>query len=653
MTEQTGHHGCEPQYPQGDAIKNVVTVERGAAPGVGGVENARWRARLTIFAVVALGVFLFGWRMSQRGIWSAHEGRAAQNAARMLQTGEWLIPRLYTDDVDVQKPPLYYWTVASISAPRKYKVTPLTVRMPATVAAVIGLILVLRMGQKIWDLETGIFAAVILATTTRYAWLGRVGRIDMPLAVLCLAALYAFWRETTVAGPNGRFGRLATFYVCLAAAVLLKGPVALILILGPVGTYLLAVGEPIVPFFHRGARETWRRYHLGIGLAVVALIAGPWFAYAAWTTGGEFFWDFFVYHNLERALGTSSELKSGPVWFYIPRLLADCFPWSILLPAVATSVWKHRGQWRHPTNGAAPAYLFLLSWVGFQFLFLSLVSFKRTDYLLPVYPALALFLAGWLRDRSLRFERRIHSRPVGNPRRRARTVLVSAFLVAMVVAPLLVWASIEFRKKGIVKSIFKIDLVERYLNVTDRFMMDHVERILRDNWPLLGIMGLVIVGCVWVLHTGWYDRRNRRIIAALAVPWVVCFLFQIHLFLPAVDPLREMSRFGELIRTLATKDRTLYYFDKFDADLVFHAGRPARMVGDWDDLARLSHSPDRTFVVLRASQLEYVQRDTRMGRWFPVVDNRQTAFGEHREARVLVTNQPFALSELPNAGTTR
>lgn len=612
-----------------------------------------WTRRMVLAAgiLVVSGFFLFGWDMSHRGIWSAHEGRAAQNASSMLQTGDWLIPRLFTDEIDVQKPPLYYWSVAAISAPRKHKVTPLTVRMPATISAIVGLILILAMGTRMWNLETGIFAAVILATTTRYAWLSRVGRIDMPLTILCTASLYFFWRhylacQTAETGKNAN-RTLFGMYALAGFAVLLKGPVAILLILIPIMSFLLLNGIPFLPG-QQGAVRTWSNYRLGLGTLIVLAIAGPWFAYAIWHSKGDFFWDFFVYHNLERALGTSEELKAGPFWFYIPRFFVDAFPWSLLMPALVMSIWKHRGQWKEPVNQAAPAYLFLIAWIVSQFTFLSLVSFKRPDYLLPIFPAFALLLAGWLTDRAKRFSRRIASRPVRNPRRRARVVYLSALVLSCLTAPLLVWATIEFLKKGVVRSIFKIGLVEKYLNVTDRFMMEHVEKMLRDNWPLLGIAGCVIVGCIWTLHTGWHERRNRRIVASLAVPWLVCFAFQVHLFLPAIDPLREMARFGELIRMIASEDRTIYYFAKFDADLVFHAGRPARMVGDWDDLARLGMSQEPCFVVMKASHFEHLQRDDKRVAWVQVADNRQTAFGEHREARVLITNHPRFVATIPD-----
>ncbi|QDU61554.1 Undecaprenyl phosphate-alpha-4-amino-4-deoxy-L-arabinose arabinosyl transferase [Planctomycetes bacterium Pan216] len=618
--------------------------EEGAGTLWQGVRFPLW---VSVSMLLAFASFVFAWRVEERGLWSSHEGRAAQNAQQMLRTGHWLIPTLITNDPEVQKPPMYYWAVAAFSLLGGGEVSAWTVRLPSVLAALTGIGIVFLFGRRLWDLETGLLAGIILTTTTRYAWLARVGRIDMLLSLVVLLALFVFWREFHRDEQERTTKRWLGFYALLALGVLIKGPIAVVLTMLPIATYLWARGEPILPVAQRGAWGTWHRMRLLPGLLAVALIAGPWFAYAFWATQGAYFWEFVVHHNFDRALGTSSSLKSGPVWFYIPRLLVDCFPWSILLPAAGLTLWKHRQRLVQREDPWSQQYLFLLSWVISQFVLLTLVSFKRADYLLPVYPAVALLLAGWMRDRFARFEDRNATRPQRNPRRRARWVLISAFAMATLTAPLLLWATIEFLKKGVVESLMEFSLAERHLNLTDRFMMGHVERLLRENWPLLGISAVVIVGCVWLFQTGWHERRNQRMIAGLALPWLVCFLFQIHLILPAIDPLREMSRFAEVIRTLATPERPIYYFGKFDPDLVFHAGPPARLVGDWEELVSLGEGDKPCFVVMKASQLPWVKRDPRTRNWEVVADNRHTSFGDHRDARILLTNVPFAVADHP------
>ena len=615
---------------------------------------SRRRLTLTIVAILLGGWFLYGWQIAQRGLWSSHEGRAAQDAQAILDDGDWLVPHLFTGEPELQKPPLYYWMVACFGWLNHGHVDATSVRMPALLAGLAGLVVVFSLGRRMWDLETGLWATGILALSTRYAWLARVGRIDMPLCLIVTSSLALFWLTVAPkkAGSTEPLATLPRFvYVLLGLGVLLKGPVAIIMYGLPTVTYLAVTGVPIIPRLQPGWWETWKRFRVVSGIAIVLAITLPWFIYASIATDGEFFWSFFIYHNIERAVGSSEALKSGPVWFYIPRLFVDAFPWSLLLPALWYSLWHHRRKWwpayseRPGSEERTPKYLFLVCWSVSLFVFLSLVSFKRADYLLPAFPPVALLLAGWLRDRGWRRRTDEVMARMRHPRRRRRLILTSAAVLAVVMVPLLFWGGVEFLEKGLVHSLLKIDLLRDHLNETDVFMMTHVEQIMRQSWPILVIGGIVVVASVWLTYTGWHQNQQRRVLVGLAAPWLVGFLFQIHVLLPALDPLREMSRFARAIRAVAGQETTVYYFGKFDADLAFHIGRPARAIDDWESLVKLSQQPEPCFVVMKADQLDWVRRDPRLATWEPIVDNRKLAFGGHRDHRLLLASKLDAIAD--------
>jgi len=61
---------------------------------------------------------LFFHRLADRDLWSSHEARAGMDAQTMLDDGAWGLPRLFSGEPELQKPPLYYWLVASIAALR-------------------------------------------------------------------------------------------------------------------------------------------------------------------------------------------------------------------------------------------------------------------------------------------------------------------------------------------------------------------------------------------------------------------------------------------------------------------------------------------------------------------------------------------------------
>src|SRR5690349_20177279 len=87
---------------------------------------ARWLPRRTVrlprprpphlapLALLALCGSLFLQGIGSRDLWASHEARAAQNAQWMLDDGNWLLPRLYDGQVELQKPPAFYWLVAAV-----------------------------------------------------------------------------------------------------------------------------------------------------------------------------------------------------------------------------------------------------------------------------------------------------------------------------------------------------------------------------------------------------------------------------------------------------------------------------------------------------------------------------------------------------------
>ncbi|HTU21461.1 MAG TPA: phospholipid carrier-dependent glycosyltransferase [Gemmataceae bacterium] len=378
---------------------------------------------LAVICTIVLVVYLlFFHRLADRDLWSSHEARAAMDAQTILDDGIWGLPRLYDGRLELQKPPLYYWLVASLAWLRGGTVDAWAVRLPAAGAATLCVLLAgigLGIGRK--RPAAGLMAAAALATALHFTWLARIGRIDMPLTLsvtLALGGLYLARGRPR----RTRWPLLITAYLALAAGVLLKGPIGVVLPAATMCTYLLLELGPPTP-------RRWRSWtaalgELGVwwGVPVVAVLTLPWFVWANRATDGELFRVFIWHHNIERGWG-GSQLRSNPWWFYVPMFLGDFLPWSLLLPP---AVWwsYRRGLWRTDADAR-----FGLIWFSSVLLVLSCSRFKRADYLLPAYPGAAVFLgcAGqqWLREM--------------DPRRRQIAIAGLAALAASMVAGWLVW----------------------------------------------------------------------------------------------------------------------------------------------------------------------------------------------------------------------
>lgn len=296
----------------------------------------------------------------------------------MIWTGQWTVPHLYDRRLELQKPPLYYWLVATSARLRSGTVEAWDVRLPSALAALGGVLLLLWFGWQRGRPLAGLLAAVMLATMVHFTWLGRVGRIDMPLTLaigVALVGYYLAWIK--------RSHKLAATlaFVALAMAIMLKGPIGIVL------PAVVILGHIVVERMSLGAltRPSSPALSLLWGVPLVLLLTLPWFFWVNHQTQGEFFRVFFWHHNFQRGFGGDDELKAQPWWFYGVRLWPDLFPWCFLLPLALWFLW--RGGWRHD-----PEARLGLVWFLAMALFLSCMSFKRADYLLPAYPGMALLL---------------------------------------------------------------------------------------------------------------------------------------------------------------------------------------------------------------------------------------------------------------------
>lgn len=322
--------------------------------------------------LLALGALLFFLGLGNRDLTSSHEARAAQNAQTILDDGHWLLPRLFDGHLELQKPPLYYWLVALLGWAGG-GVGPWAVRLPAALSALGCVLFVHLLGCRRGRPRAGFLAALALATCMHFTWLARVGRIDMPLTFAVTVALGSF--HLGQASGSKRWYWLG--YTAVGAGTLLKGPIALVL-----------------PALVAGAAAAWRgraafagrRSTLLWGVPWMLLLAAPWYVWTNLETDGRL-WEVFIwYHNLQRGLGGAATLKAYPWWFYGPTALAGLFPWSLALPAIAWA-WRRRPELRQDAEARLG-----LCWCATILVFLSCMSFKRADYLLPAYPGFALLL---------------------------------------------------------------------------------------------------------------------------------------------------------------------------------------------------------------------------------------------------------------------
>jgi 4-amino-4-deoxy-L-arabinose transferase-like glycosyltransferase len=158
------------------------------------------------------------------------------------------------------------------------------------------------------------------------------------------------------------------------------------------------------------------------GLLAFLVVAAPWYVWVAVETKGEWTAGFWLHHNQSRFLGTL-EGHGGPFYYYALVLIGGSLPWGVFLGLTAwyagaaclrgrvnSSMTGNAAEEPRkvgaPPNGARddrPAVQFLTCWFVVYFLFFSASATKLPNYILPLYPAVAL-LTGWFLDRWRRGE---------------------------------------------------------------------------------------------------------------------------------------------------------------------------------------------------------------------------------------------------------
>ena len=180
------------------------------------------RSRLSWGLVTLVGLGLFFPGLGVPGLMDPDEGRYAEIAREMLLLRDWLIPHLNLVPY-LEKPPLVYWlTSMSLGA---FGLGEWAARLPSALAALAGLYLAFWLGRALWGERQGLWGAVVLATSGGYVVLARLLTLDMVFTLflnLGIALGYlALSRERPRLWPYA--------YLALALAVMVKGPVALVL----------------------------------------------------------------------------------------------------------------------------------------------------------------------------------------------------------------------------------------------------------------------------------------------------------------------------------------------------------------------------------------------------------------------------------------
>lgn len=430
-----------------------------------------------LFGAILAALVVIGFRMWSLPLLSPDEGRNAEVAREMMESGAWLVPT-YNQLPYLDKPAFYFRTVALSLA--VFGNNHVGARMPSALFAAAVLVLVWRMAFRFCGARPAALAVLVTATTPLFISQARIVIFDMSLCLFVSGAIFAgFLAEN---GPlELRRRRLLLAAGCAGVATLIKGPVGLI-----VPLLVLAV-------FHAtsGQWSAMGRLFHPLNAVVYVVVVLPWFLGV--TFHHPDFPDYGLVQESFKRFTTGQFHRKGPLFYYALVMPATFLPWSLLLPG---------GLWLAYSRGfryleVNPLNRLAVLWCVVVLGFFSLSQSKLPGYILSVSVPFGI-LAGQVLDRAMI-----------DPRGRSHSALKGAVWALLgIVGVMVVLVLVAAPQTGILSSplrVKKFDSTEYAAFLPEMLLL------------LAGVGGVLLVGLV--------RRRMALCVAGFALFPVLLVLF--------------------------------------------------------------------------------------------------------------------------------
>jgi 4-amino-4-deoxy-L-arabinose transferase-like glycosyltransferase len=344
---------------------------------------------LAVLLTVALLAFLPGF-FSIPPI-DRDEARFAQATKQMVESGDYVDIR-FQDEVRYKKPVGIYWlqavvvkTASALGFPGALT-TIWLYRIPSLIGSIGAVFLTYWAALAFVSRRAAVLAGLMMASCVLLGIERLLAKTDALLLMTVVAAMGAMGRaylrqrrEQLESGGPWMLG--AIFWTALGAGVLLKGPLVVMIV-------ALAAFALILVDRSAGWLLTLKPL---AGIIWLALLVLPWFIAIIGRSGDAFLAE-SVGADLLSKISAGQESHGAPPGYYFVLFWVSFWPGATLAALAAPAVWRARRE---------PAVKFLLAWLVPSWLVFELVVTKLPHYVLPLYPAIAILLAGAIDARAL------------------------------------------------------------------------------------------------------------------------------------------------------------------------------------------------------------------------------------------------------------
>ncbi len=340
---------------------------------------------ITLLIVLVCGIIIFILGLGSTGLVDETPPLFAAAARAMSESGDWLTPKV-NGIFRFDKPPLIYWLMGFFYSLPKNEIWDnfgtLSARLPSALAS---LFLMLMIGDTLfcWPQKsdrqffTPIVASLGFALSPLIIIWSRTAVSDALLTGTLGISLLLFWRR--MASKNN--GQCISAWVFLGFAILVKGPVAFVLALLTITSFL---------FSQKNWKTLLNKINPKKGFLITILISVPWYILELLKEGKPFWDNFFGYHNFQRYTSVVNN-HAEPFWFFLYIMILASLPFTPFLYHGIFKTFKDSFKSsKENFNVNETLYTYSLCWLTSVFIFFSLSATKLPSYWLPAIPAAAL-----------------------------------------------------------------------------------------------------------------------------------------------------------------------------------------------------------------------------------------------------------------------
>lgn len=514
----------------------------------------------SIYFLVVFGIICYLYNIGGWDLWAPDEPRFGQIPKEMIQSGNYMVPHLngkpYSD-----KPPLNFWETALVSKVFfNGKVDEFTTRLPSAIAAFLGLFVIFYIAKTLYnDRKIALLSSLIMGTSIIYFDQGHTAQLDMTVSFWVYVSILAFLLRYKDKTKSAWITYL--FWVAAALATLSKGPPGIIVAFGTVATFLISNKE---------FKQKIKIINPISGFLVFAAMMLVWLIPAVKGGDSSYSSDLLWTQTVVRYLHPVQH--NQPIWYYLEYIITDYAPWSLFLPFAIWFGYKNKKNDPNYLN-----FKFNMCWLLFTLVFFTLSPGKRSQYIFPMYPAMAIITAVYWKHLIDKYTKTpIH-------------VFISVIILLVLVLVGTAAATIVLNMNA--------ETFAQYSDVDFKHLKEFP--ILSGIFLLLSI-SLLLGYCL-------INRKPIITFAAITIMMITLMISIVSFYYPAMNGFKSGREFCMKTESIIKDNRNIAIYDFFRADYMFYGNYLLTRIEEKDEVENFFSTDKRVFCIIRTDQFNRIQ----------------------------------------------